>query len=72
MLKTHPGSEVAIIDRLPTPYGLVRSGVAPDHPETKVRPFISSPTWLNSFFFLGRILFLIKLSTGRMFETECD
>lgn len=23
-------------ERLPTPYGLVRSGVAPDHPETKV------------------------------------
>ncbi|XP_017982065.1 PREDICTED: NADPH:adrenodoxin oxidoreductase, mitochondrial [Theobroma cacao] len=35
MLKTHQGSQVDIIDRLPTPYGLVRSGVAPDHPETK-------------------------------------
>ncbi|XVE70454.1 hypothetical protein DITRI_Ditri10aG0073700 [Diplodiscus trichospermus] len=36
MLKTHQGSQVDIIDRLPTPFGLVRSGVAPDHPETKV------------------------------------
>ncbi len=27
--------EVTVIDRLPTPYGLVRSGVAPDHVETK-------------------------------------
>ncbi len=27
--------EVTLIDRLPTPYGLVRSGVAPDHLETK-------------------------------------
>ena len=36
MLKKHQGAEVDIIDRLPTPYGLVRSGVAPDHPETKV------------------------------------
>ena len=26
-----------IIERLPTPFGLVRSGVAPDHPETKAR-----------------------------------
>ena len=26
---------VDLIDRLPTPYGLVRSGVAPDHPEVK-------------------------------------
>jgi hypothetical protein len=23
------------LDRLPTPFGLVRSGVAPDHPEVK-------------------------------------
>lgn len=35
MLKAHQGAEVDIIDRLPTPFGLVRSGVAPDHPETK-------------------------------------
>ena len=27
--------EVDLIDRLPTPYGLVRSGVAPDHPKIK-------------------------------------
>lgn len=26
---------VDILDRLPTPFGLVRSGVAPDHPEVK-------------------------------------
>lgn len=31
-------ARVDIIDRLPTPFGLVRSGVAPDHPETKVDP----------------------------------
>ncbi|GKV11721.1 hypothetical protein SLEP1_g22946 [Rubroshorea leprosula] len=36
MLKKHQRSEVDIIDRLPTPFGLVRSGVAPDHPETKI------------------------------------
>lgn len=36
MLKGHEGVQVDIIDRLPTPFGLVRSGVAPDHPETKV------------------------------------
>ncbi|XP_057500320.1 NADPH:adrenodoxin oxidoreductase, mitochondrial-like isoform X2 [Actinidia eriantha] len=36
MLKKHQGAEVDIVDRLPTPYGLVRSGVAPDHPETKI------------------------------------
>ncbi|CAM8987989.1 unnamed protein product [Rhodiola kirilowii] len=36
LLKAHAGAEVDIIDRLPTPFGLVRSGVAPDHQETKV------------------------------------
>lgn len=35
LLKTHPGATVDIVDRLPTPFGLVRSGVAPDHPEVK-------------------------------------
>lgn len=27
--------EVDVLDKLPTPFGLVRSGVAPDHPEVK-------------------------------------
>lgn len=36
MLKTHQQAQVDIIDRLPSPFGLVRSGVAPDHPETKI------------------------------------
>lgn len=36
MLKAHQNAEVDIVDRLPTPFGLVRSGVAPDHPETKI------------------------------------
>ncbi|KAI3464065.1 hypothetical protein Pfo_020728 [Paulownia fortunei] len=36
LLKAHERVEVDIIDRLPTPFGLVRSGVAPDHPETKL------------------------------------
>lgn len=30
------GIEVEMYDRLVTPYGLVRAGVAPDHPETKI------------------------------------
>ena len=28
--------EIDMIERLPTPYGLVRNGVAPDHPEVKI------------------------------------
>lgn len=30
-----PSVEVEMFDRLPTPWGLARSGVAPDHPDTK-------------------------------------
>ena len=37
ILKKFPYAQVDLLDRLPTPFGLVRSGVAPDHPETKVR-----------------------------------
>lgn len=35
IIKALPGCELDLIDRLPTPYGLVRSGVAPDHQGTK-------------------------------------
>lgn len=36
LLKANPGPlSIDIIDRLPAPYGLVRYGVAPDHPKIK-------------------------------------
>ncbi|MEJ7634289.1 FAD-dependent oxidoreductase [Aeromicrobium sp.] len=34
-LLKRPGVEVNVFDRLPTPHGLVRAGVAPDHASTK-------------------------------------
>jgi len=34
-LVSHSAVQVDIFDRLPTPYGLVRAGVAPDHQSTK-------------------------------------
>ncbi|MFE0103482.1 FAD-dependent oxidoreductase [Streptomyces sp. NPDC059009] len=34
-LLRHPGVGVTVYDRLPTPYGLARAGVAPDHQDTK-------------------------------------
>ena len=34
-LLKHPELQVDVYDRLPTPYGLVRAGVAPDHQSTK-------------------------------------
>ncbi len=35
LLRANPELHIDIIDRLPTPYGLVRAGVAPDHQGTK-------------------------------------
>ena len=37
ILKFLPESRVDMYEALPVPYGLVRYGVAPDHPEVKVR-----------------------------------
>ncbi|XP_026280926.1 NADPH:adrenodoxin oxidoreductase, mitochondrial [Frankliniella occidentalis] len=35
IIKTFPECEIDILERLPVPFGLVRFGVAPDHPEVK-------------------------------------
>jgi len=35
-IQHHPTAEVDILEKLPVPFGLVRYGVAPDHPEVKV------------------------------------
>ncbi len=35
LLKAAPDCRIDIIERLPTPYGLIRGGVAPDHQKTK-------------------------------------
>ena len=36
VLQARQEVEVDIYERLPVPFGLVRFGVAPDHPEVKV------------------------------------
>jgi ferredoxin--NADP+ reductase len=54
--KAHPGIAIDLFDRLPTPFGLVRGGVAPDHPKiksvTKVFERIASQP---GFRFLGHV-----------------
>jgi len=35
LARRHAGARIDVLDRLPTPFGLVRAGVAPDHPGTK-------------------------------------
>lgn len=56
LLKADAAVEVEVFDRLPTPYGLVRLGVAPDHPKiknvTKVYEKIAAK---EGFSFLGNV-----------------
>ncbi|MFB0952585.1 MAG: FAD/NAD(P)-binding protein, partial [Rhodospirillales bacterium] len=35
LIKNADDAQIDIIERLPTPYGLIRGGVAPDHQTTK-------------------------------------
>ncbi|MEM9683526.1 MAG: FAD-dependent oxidoreductase, partial [Pseudomonadota bacterium] len=35
LLKQAPDCQIDVIERLPTPFGLIRGGVAPDHQKTK-------------------------------------
>ncbi len=64
LLKAHPGPlSIDIIDRLPAPYGLVRYGVAPDHP--KIKSVIN--TFAKTFEdervrFLGNVAFGLDLT----------
>ncbi len=37
LMKKLPDVHIDMYERLPVPFGLVRFGVAPDHPEVKVR-----------------------------------
>uniref|UniRef100_A0A6B2L3K5 NADPH:adrenodoxin oxidoreductase, mitochondrial n=1 Tax=Arcella intermedia TaxID=1963864 RepID=A0A6B2L3K5_9EUKA len=36
LLRLRPNIKIDFLERLPSPFGLVRSGVAPDHPEVKL------------------------------------
>lgn len=54
--KQVPALEIDLFDRLPTPYGLVRGGVAPDHPKIKsVTRIYEKIASHPSFRFLGNV-----------------
>src|SRR5438132_11940062 len=51
-------AQVDMFDRLPTPYGLVRGGVAPDHPKIKTVTKVYDKTAANpNFRFYGNVEF---------------
>ncbi|WP_327142363.1 FAD-dependent oxidoreductase [Nocardia sp. NBC_01327] len=57
--------EVELFDRLPTPYGLVRAGVAPDHPGTK-----SVATLFESAFRRDALAFRLNVEVGKHISHE--
>lgn len=60
LLKQRPDLKIDVFDRLPTPYGLVRFGVAPDHQGTKAvtRQF-------DRLFGGGNLRFVGNIAVGR-------
>lgn len=56
LFKSGKTVEVAMFDRLPTPFGLVRGGVAPDHPKIKtVTRAYEKISTTSGFEFLGNV-----------------
>lgn len=64
LLKGHPGPlSIDVIDRLPAPYGLVRYGVAPDHPKIKSVINTFAKTFADERVrFLGNVAFGVDLT----------
>jgi ferredoxin--NADP+ reductase len=64
-----PEFAVDLYDRLPTPYGLVRSGVAPDHPKIKsVTKAYDKTTEHERFRFFGHVELGSDLSRAQLLE----
>jgi ferredoxin--NADP+ reductase len=61
--------EVDMIERLPTPWGLVRSGVAPDHPKIKSVTRVYEKTAAHpGFRFFGNVTFGVHVSREELLE----
>jgi ferredoxin--NADP+ reductase len=54
-----PGAQIDVIDKLPTPYGLIRGGVAPDHQGTKAVAHL-----FERLFAKGQLAFLGNVRVG--------
>ncbi|WFU12886.1 FAD/NAD(P)-binding protein (plasmid) [Rhizobium sp. CB3090] len=56
LLRSNTPVEVTMIDRLPSPHGLVRAGVAPDHPKLKQATLVFEKiAQLEGFRFFGNV-----------------
>ncbi len=63
------GFEVDLLDALPTPFGLVRSGVAPDHPKIKTVTRVYEKTARKpGFRFFGGVVLGEHVSRAELLE----
>jgi ferredoxin/flavodoxin---NADP+ reductase len=63
------GFEVDLFDALPTPFGLVRSGVAPDHPKIKSVTRVYEKTAAKpGFRFFGGVILGNQISREELLE----
>ena len=61
--------EIDMIERLPTPWGLVRSGVAPDHPKIKtVSKVFEKVATAGNFRLFGNVELGTDISTGDLID----
>ena len=69
LLRAEVSARVDIFDRLPTPYGLVRAGVAPDHPKLKkVIRVYEKVSQAEDFSFLGNVTVGKDISVAELRE----
>jgi ferredoxin--NADP+ reductase len=65
LLATNPVVEIDLYDRLPTPWGLLRAGVAPDHQEIKrLEDTFDRETLARGCRFLGNVEVGVHISHG--------
>src|ERR687889_2111075 len=61
--------QVDVFDRLPTPWGLVRAGVAPDHPKIKAVSRVYEKTAAHpEFRFFGNVEFGVDITHEDLLE----
>lgn len=69
LLQSNYSVEITMIERLPTPFGLVRNGVAPDHPKLK-QPILlyEKIAGLYGFNYFGNVCVGDDIAVGQLFE----
>jgi ferredoxin--NADP+ reductase len=69
LLRAHPEVEIDLLDRLPTPWGLLRGGVAPDHQEIKrLADTFDRDTLGRGCRFIGNVEVGVDISHGELMQ----